>query len=120
MTPERNAALTNLTNTLGQSTEPGYGANLVKGTAALGSAALGFRDVPDWTHALMGLVGGGVAARGVGDTLATGVNTVDRNINVGQAFDRAYPALTGVQSTTDTSPWANVLRQWAIGGSQNQ
>ena len=113
-------ALANFQAANAQSTDPGYGAKLVKGAAATGSAALGFHDVPDWTHTLLGFLGGGAAATGVGDAAARAVNTVDRNINVGQAADKLYPALTGTQSTTDTSPWANMIRQWAIGGSQPQ
>jgi hypothetical protein len=51
---------------------------------------------------------------------AKAINTVDRNINVGQALDQLYPALYGPQKTPalDTSGWANAIRQLSIGGER--
>ena len=106
---------------LAQSTDPGGLAHAVYG----GAGALGtYMGVPP-DYALLGgafggLTAGGISKKMLGSPGAQMLNTADRNINVGQSLDQLYPALYGPQKTPalDTSGWANVIRQGAIGGER--
>jgi hypothetical protein len=105
---------------LNQSIEPGRMADAIYGTTG---AIGGYMGVPP-DYALLGGVGGltagGVTKQMFGTPGARAINTLDRNINVGQSLDQLYPALYGPHTTPalDTSGWANVLRQGAIGGER--
>jgi hypothetical protein len=105
---------------LNQSVEPGRMADAVyAGTGALGAA---FGAPPDYAllGGIGGLTAGGVTRYTLGAPGAKAINTIDRNINVGQALDQLYPALYGPQKNPalDTSGWADAVRQFAIGGER--
>lgn len=109
--------LAKLQTALAQSTEPGRAADAIyAGAGTLG----GYFGVPP-DYALLGGIGGltagGVVKNAFGSPGARAINTVDRNINVGQAMDQLYPAIYPQKgpSTTDTSGWADALRQFTIG-----
>ena len=110
-------ALTDTSKALSQSTEPGIGAHIATGVGTTAAAKFGLAPYLDQISGLAeasGFGAGGVSAL-VGNPIATGINRIDKNINVGQSFDRLYPALTGQQSTVDTSGWADAIRQGWIG-----
>ena len=110
-------ALADTSKALAQSTDPGMVAHLATGAGTTAAAKFGLTPYLDSISGLAeagGFGAGGVSAL-VGNPIARGINTVDKNINVGQSFDKLYPALTGQPSTVDTSNWANLLRQGWIG-----
>lgn len=111
-------ALTDTSNALAQSTDPGLVAHATQGIGTAAAAKFGLSPYLDPAGHLAEMAGlgsgGAISAFGV-NPIARGVNTIDKNINTGQAFDRLYPALTGQQSTVDTTGWANALRQGWIG-----
>jgi hypothetical protein len=110
-------ALAKVQGALAQSTDPGNIAHAVTGAGAwYGSKLLGGDEVAQ-------IAAGGIspfASKYFVNKPAQMLNTADRNINVGQALDQAYPALYGPQSlpALDTSGWADALRQTAIGGER--
>ena len=119
-------ALANTQAALNQSVEPGRMADAVYG----GAGALGtYMGVPP-DYALLGgafggLTAGGISKKMLGSPGAKAVNTLDRNINVGQSLDQLYPALYGPQTANgalrpalDTSGWANAVRQGSLGGER--
>jgi hypothetical protein len=112
-------ALANLQTALSQSTDPGAGFNAVASATGLATGAAGMDKGMDWVSALVPGGVAGAATKYMGEPLARGINTIDRNINVGQALDQTYPALYPNASTTDTSGWANALRQGWIGGQRS-
>ena len=110
-------ALADTSKALAQSTDPGMAAHLATGAGTTIAAKFGLTPYLDSISGLAeagGFGAGGVSAL-VGNPIARGINTVDKNINVGQSFDKLYPALTGQPSTVDASNWANLLRQGWIG-----
>ena len=113
-------ALAQTRGALAQTTDPGYAAHLTQGLVGAGAAKLGVGDHIDPFLSMAGTGGiGALTSKVVGNPVATAINTFDRNTNLGQSFDQLYPALTGNKaSTTDTSGWANALRQGWIGGER--
>lgn len=113
-------ALAKTQGALAQTTDPGYAAHLTQGLVGAGAAKLGIGEHIDPALSMLGVGSlGALTSKVVGNPLATGINTFDRNINVGQSMDQLYPALTGNKaSVTDTSGWANALRQGWIGGDR--
>jgi hypothetical protein len=110
-------ALAKVQGALAQPTDPGNVAHAVTGAGAwYGSKLLGGDELTQ-------LAAGGIspfASKYFVNKPAQMINTVDRNINVGQSMDQLYPALTNnPASTTDTSGWANALRQGWIGGERS-
>jgi hypothetical protein len=114
-------ALAKTQEALGQSTEPGYGAHLAQGVTGATAAALGAPHDPGAiTAALTGGLGvGALTSKVVGNPIAQGINTVDRNINVGQSLDQLYPALyPNEPRSVDTSGAGDAIRQWQIGAQR--
>lgn len=116
-------ALTKLRSAVNQSVEPGVAAKTVAGVGTLGSGWLGLEHSlsSPWAEAAgAGTIAGAASKWGLMPA-AKLVNRVDRYINTGQAFDQAYPALTAQPAaTTDTSGWADALRQAWIGQQAGQ
>ena len=107
-------ALTNTSSAVSQSVEPGPTARIVQGATGAVAGAYGLPD--NITEGITGGLGiGALTSKFVGDPLARGVNTFDKNISVGQSLDKLYPALTGQQSTVDVSQWPDALRRAWIG-----
>lgn len=112
-------ALAKTQSALAQSTDPGTGFTATQGAAALTAGALGLHEGMNFGESVTPGGIAGLTTRYVGEPMARGVNRFDRNINVGQSMDQLYPALTGNKaSVTDTSGWANALRQGWIGGDR--
>jgi hypothetical protein len=111
-------ALGNINQALGQSTEPGVGANILKQGGAGTAGYLGLQSPLGWWGAVTGAGSAETLGGKVIDPIARGVNTIDRQINVNQAFDQAYPAFGAASPTTNLQPWADTWRQLAIGGSR--
>ena len=104
--------LAKLQTALAQSTDPGNVAHAAAGLTGWGVTKLAGGDE------MAQLAIGGAspfASKFFDNNVARNINTLDRNINVGQAMDQVYPALYGSPSTTDTSGWADALRQFTIG-----
>jgi hypothetical protein len=113
-------ALAKVQDALAQSTDPGVGFNTLATATGAGASALGVNEGLGWVESLTPGGVAGFATSKIGQPIARGVNTLDRNINVGQALDQAYPALYGPFSTPalDTSGWANAIRRGTIGGER--
>ena len=109
-------ALSKAQGALAQSTDPGIVAHGVTGLGSWGASH--YLGADDATQAILG-VASPFASKYFVNKPAEMINTADRNINVGQSMDQLYPALTGNKpSVTDTSGWANFLRQGWIGGDR--
>jgi hypothetical protein len=114
-------ALGDLNTALRQSTAPGPGARALQAGALAGGSWAGFSHLNSLLEGFGGAGLGTLLADRVVGPLASGVNTIDRNINVGQAFDRLYPMYTGARPpTTDMSAWAPFIRQSVIGGDDQR
>ena len=113
-------ALAKVQGALAQTTDPGYAAHLTQGLVGAGAAKLGVGDHIDPFLSMAGAGSvGALTSKLVGNPAATAINTFDRNTNLGQSFDQLYPALTGNKAAvTDTSGWANALRQGWAGGER--
>ena len=112
-------ALSKTKNAFDQSVDPGRGFQAVQAGTALGAGALGLHEGLNLAESITPGGVAGFTTRNIGEPIARGINTYDRNINVGQSMDQLYPALTGNKpSVTDTSGWANFLRQGWIGGER--
>lgn len=113
-------ALAKVQGALAQSTDPGYAAHLTQGLVGAGAAKFGVGDHIDPFLSMAGVGSvGALTSKLVGNPAATAINTFDRNTNLGQSFDQLYPALTGNKAAvTDTSGWANALRQGWAGGER--
>lgn len=119
-------ALTKTQDALAQSTEPGRVANSIYGVT--GTVAGAYGVPPDFAigGGLLGLTAGEAAKNMFGSPGAKAINTLDRNINVGQSLDQLYPALYGPQTSAtgalrpalDTSGWADAIRQMTIGSER--
>ena len=114
-------ALARTQGALAQSTEPGSMANAIyAGTGALGGA-WGAPPELQLLGGIGGLTAGGIVKQMFGTPGARAINTLDRNINVGQSLDQLYPALYGRQTPApalDTSGWADALRRLTIGSER--
>jgi hypothetical protein len=108
-------ALAKLQGALAQPTDPGIVAHAATGVT--GWAAGHYLGGSEIASTGLGIAGP-FASKYFVNKPAQMINTADRNINVGQALDQAYPALYPNASTTDTSGWANTLRQGWIGGDR--
>ena len=105
---------------LGQSVEPGRMADAIYGATGTLGGYLGAPPDLQILGGIGGLTAGGVTKAMFGAPGAKAINTVDRNINVGQSLDQLYPAMYGPQSppALDTSGWADALRQLTIGSER--
>jgi hypothetical protein len=112
--------LAKLQSALSQSVEPGAGANAIYGATGIAGGYLGVPHDYALLGGIGGLTAGGLTKQAFGAPGARVINTVDRNINVGQSLDQLYPALYGPQSppALDTSGWADAIRQLSIGGER--
>lgn len=112
-------ALSKTRRAFDQSIEPGLGFNTIATGTGAAASALGVNEGLNWAEAITPGGVAGFTTKKIGEPLARGVNTIDRNINVGQSLDQLYPALTqNPASVTDTSGWANALRRGWIGGER--
>jgi hypothetical protein len=109
--------LAKLQGALAQSTEPGVVADASTGALGFGvNYALGGAGnaAADWASA----AGPAIYSRFATNPVARGINTYDRNINIGQSLDQLYPALYPKASTTNVSGWADSLRDLTTGGQR--
>jgi hypothetical protein len=115
----RRDALNNLRGALAQSTDPGPVATATG--SAVGAGVAHVVGGADKYLDAFGLALPLLAKQRLVDWPARQINTVDRNINVGNAFDQLYPQMFPGRgpSTVDTSGWADALRSLTI-GAQNQ